>query len=113
MGFITAAIVGGLVLGAIGVNRAVNNAQDDRKAQEQLMIKQQEEAKTLQRNSARQPLTLDEAGAEIQIGTDGATEDRSANATGTSKAAAKQRRSGAIGGLGNMMRNTGGLGLRR
>lgn len=107
MGFVTAALVGGIVLGGM----AVTDARKGRKATERAMKKQETEA----RNLARTPTVLDDTGADIQIGTDGDTSDREGTKAPSSKSTAKTT-ARTIGGLmGN--RGAGGLssmlGIRR
>jgi hypothetical protein len=101
MGFITAAIVGGLVLGAA----AVNDASKDRKAQQRAMDKQEREA----RNLARTPTVLEDTGADIQIGTDGEAEDRQVTTGPRRTKTQRQVMSGTVGGL---FRNRMSGGLR-
>lgn len=114
MGFITAAIVGGLVLGAV----SVQDARKSRRSQEKSMDKQERQA----RNLARTPTVLEDTGADIQVGTDGETGDRQASSgprstrkpkrevgTGTVGGLFRNNMSGTVGGL---FRNTMSGGLR-
>lgn len=101
MGFITAAIIGGALLGGL----AINEQKKARKSTEANMAKQEGRA----RNLARAPTVLDDTGAEIELGTDGVGDD---TATGTTKKVAKARKSVAgqgSGGLGAALGPSAGM----
>ncbi len=103
MGFITAAIVGGLVLGAA----SVKNARDERRAVEKRTKQQEKRA----RNLARESDPLADTGAEIEIGTEGMTRSEQAGTTQSSKTKKKQTASTAInrgsaGGVGGLLRSS-------
>lgn len=102
MGFITAAIVGGLVLGA----KAVGDANKSRRAQQRVMDNQEREA----RNLARTPTVLEDTNADIQIGTDGDTADRDVS---RAPRRTKQQREVVAGTVGGLLRNFMAGGLRR
>lgn len=110
MGFITAAIVGGLVLGAGAAVSASKNAKKQRR-QAQAIAKQQE---TEARNLAAQGDVLDDTGADIEIGTEGTGPGSGARRSGTGRTRKAQTSGTAIGrgsagGVGGLLRNRGGI----
>jgi hypothetical protein len=106
MGFITAAIVGGLVLGAVGVNNAARDARQQRQVQERQIEKQETQA----RNLARTPTVLEDTGAEIDIGTDGDTSDRQGSTGPRRTTKPRQKSAGTVGGLFRGNLTSSGLG---
>lgn len=113
MGFITAAIVGGLVLGGAAAVNQAKNAKKQRQQTKKIADQQEREA----RNLAAQGDPLLDTGADIEIGTEGTdtmSGQRSTTGSKTRKRPTSQSSLGGAqaGGVGGLIRNTAGSVLR-
>jgi hypothetical protein len=64
-------------MGVVQANKAAKQATQDRVAQEARMTQQEEEAKTVSRESQRLDQVKTDAGADIEIGTDAGSSSKS------------------------------------
>ena len=80
MGLLTAALVvgaGAAAMGVVQANKAAKQAAQDRAETEARMVQQEEEAKTVSRESQRLDQVKTDAGADIEIGTGAGSSSKS------------------------------------